>query len=55
MVIDSIAKAQEAKGCTYVSGSVEIQIRGGSEYENDVGYFWLCANYCFRPTVLLNS
>jgi insulin receptor len=30
--VDSIAAAQKMRGCTYIKGSLEIQIRGGSEY-----------------------
>jgi hypothetical protein len=31
--VDSIATAQKMRGCTYIKGSLEIQIRGGSEYQ----------------------
>lgn len=30
--MDSIASAQKLRDCTYIKGSLEIQIRGGSEY-----------------------
>jgi hypothetical protein len=31
--VDSIATAQKMRGCTHIKGSLEIQIRGGSEYQ----------------------
>jgi len=31
--VDSIAAAQKMRGCTYIKGSLEIQIRGGSKYQ----------------------
>lgn len=31
-VIDSVGSAQKLKGCTYVNGSLEIQIQGGGMF-----------------------
>lgn len=36
--VDSIASAQRLRGCTYIRGALEIQIRGGSMY--DYLYFY---------------
>jgi len=31
--VESIQSAQKLKGCVIINGSLEIQIRGGSEYK----------------------
>ena len=31
LTVDSVEAAQKLKGCTYIKGVLEIQIRGGSK------------------------